>query len=179
MRTVTLLLQQDWRSGDAAALDELIPVVYEELHRIATGYLSRERPGQTLRPTDLVSEAYLRLASGSQPNLENRVHFFGIAARTMRQILVDHARKRDAGKRGGGERPGLDDQVAAVERLAELLALDAALEELAAFDARKARIVELLYFGGLTQDEIAQVENLTETTHEDQESRGLAVVSVG
>jgi RNA polymerase sigma factor (TIGR02999 family) len=124
------------------------------------GYLSRERPGQTLRPTDLVSEAYLRLASGSQPNLENRVHFFGIAARTMRQILVDHARKRDAGKRGGGERPGLDDQVAAVERLAELLALDAALEELAAFDARKARIVELLYFGGLTQDEIAQVENL-------------------
>jgi RNA polymerase sigma factor (TIGR02999 family) len=156
-RTVTLLLR-DWRAGDRAALDELMPQVYAELHRLAAGYLRHERPGHTLRPTELLSEAYLRLVGSGHPEWNDRVHFFAIAARVMRQILVDHARKRGAGKRGAGERPAtLDEQIAAVDRPEELVALDAALVALGAFDERKARVVELHYFGGLTQEEIAAV----------------------
>jgi RNA polymerase sigma factor (TIGR02999 family) len=156
-RTVTLLLR-DWQGGDREALDELVPRVYRELHRIAAGYLHGERPGHTLRPTDLVSEAYVRLVGGAHPEWNDRVQFYAIAARTMRQVLVDHPRTPDAVKRGGGERPiELDDRVGHDARPVELLALDAALVALAEFDERKARVVELLYFGGLTHEEIAKV----------------------
>jgi len=156
-RTVTALLR-DWRDGDPAAADELLPLIYAELHRLAARHLRGERPGHTLRPTDLVSEAYLRLSGGAQPEWNDRVHFFAIAARTMRQILVDHARRRRADKRGGGERPiTLDEAVADAGRPGDLLALDEALVELARFDERKARVIELHYFGGLTQDEVAEV----------------------
>ena len=159
-RTVTVLLR-DWRSGDQAAFDELVPQVYAELHKLAAAYMRGERPGHTLRPNDLVSEAYLRLAkagTGEAPEWKDRVHFFAIAARTMRQILVDHARKRNAAKRGDGARPvTFDEALAAGERPEELVALDEALQALAGFDERKARIIELHYFGGLTQNEVAEV----------------------
>jgi RNA polymerase sigma factor (TIGR02999 family) len=151
------MLLRDWRAGNEAALEELMPLVYGELHKLAASYMRGERPGHTLRPTDLVGEAYLRLAEGSKPELNDRVHFFAIAARTMRQILVDHARKRGASKRGSGDRPvTLDEAVVGGERPDELLALDEALEALSKFDERKARVVELHYFGGLTQNEIAE-----------------------
>jgi RNA polymerase sigma factor (TIGR02999 family) len=155
-RTVTVLLR-DWRAGDRAALDELMPRVYVELHKLAASYMRNERAGHTMRPTDLIGEAYVKLADGAAPELTDRVHFFAIAARTMRQILVDHARKRDANKRGGGERPVTldEDQLAVNGRPEELIALDHALDELAKFDERKARIIELHHFAGLTQPEIA------------------------
>jgi RNA polymerase sigma factor (TIGR02999 family) len=154
---VTLLLR-DWRGGDRAALDELMPIIYAELHKLAAGYLRGERLGHTFKPTDLVSEAYLRLADGGQPAWNDRVHFFAIAARTMRQILVDHARKRNAVKRGDGERPvTIDDNLVAPDRPDGLIALDDALIALAAFDERKARAIELHYFGGLTHPEVAEV----------------------
>jgi RNA polymerase sigma-70 factor (ECF subfamily) len=154
-RTVTLLLR-DWCAGDESALDALMPLVYAELHKLAASYLRKERPGHTLRPTELVGEAYLRLAANEAAALNDRVHFFGIAARVMRQILVDHARKHNAGKRGAGEAPvTFDDQLA--HHSGDLVALDDALEALAKFDERKARAVELHYFGGLTHVEIAEV----------------------
>ncbi len=154
-RTVTLLLR-DWRAGDKGALDDLVPMVYAELRKLASGYLRGERVGHTFRPTDLVSEAYLRLADATPPDWNDRVHFFAIAARTMRQILVDHARKRGAAKRGDGAVPvTLDDQLVGAARPDELLALDEALVALEQQDERKARVVELHYFGGMTQDEIA------------------------
>lgn len=152
--TVTQLLRE-WRAGDRSALDHLIPLVYRELHRLADGFMRRQRPGHTLRPTDLVAEAYEKLA-GATPDLADRVHFFAVAARVMRQILVDHARERSAGKRGGGERPiTLDEALVGGERPDELVDLDRALDELATFDERRARAVELHYFGGLTHDEVA------------------------
>jgi RNA polymerase sigma factor (TIGR02999 family) len=155
-RTVTMLLR-DWRAGDRAAFDALMPLVYDELHRLASHYLRGERAGHTFRPTDLVSEAYLRLAGAAQPELNDRVHFFAIAARSMRQILVDHARKRCADKRGSGDKPvTLDESLPIPDRPEELLALDEALEELAKLDDKKARVVELHYFGGMTQDEVAK-----------------------
>jgi RNA polymerase sigma factor (TIGR02999 family) len=156
-RTVTMLLR-DWRAGDQAALDELMPLVYAELHKLASSYMRAERPGHTWRPTDLVGEAYLRLADGTTPALNDRVHFFGIAARTMRQILVDHARKHASEKRGAGDKPVTFDEAVvggASGRTEDLLALDTALSALAKFDERKARVVELHYFGGMTQEEIA------------------------
>jgi RNA polymerase sigma factor (TIGR02999 family) len=156
-RTVTVLLRA-WRDGDRAALDELLPVIYEELYRLASRYMRGERAGHTLRPTDLVSEAYLRLGGSSPPDWNGRVHFFAVAARNMRQILVDHARKRSAEKRGAGVKAvTFDEQLIAGDRPSELVALDEALVALAAFDERKARAVELHYFGGLTQAEIAEV----------------------
>jgi len=160
---VTRLLH-DWRSGDAGALEELIPLVYAELHRIATAFMRGERKDHTFRPTDLLGEAYLRLAEASS-ELNDRVHFFAIAARTMRQILVDHARAKNAVKRGDGERPvTFDEVVVATDRSAELIALDDALAALTAFDERKARVVELHYFGGLTHDEIAEVLEVHKNT---------------
>ena len=156
-RTVTMLLR-DWRGGNESALQELMPLVYAELHKLAASYMRGERAGHTMRPTDLVGEAYLRLAEGTQPELNDRVHFFAIAARTMRQILVDHSRKHNASKRGSGDRPiTFDEGLVGGDRPEELLALDDALEALGKFDERKARAVELHYFGGLTQDEIAGV----------------------
>ena len=155
-RTVTDLLRE-WRAGNRAALDHLIPLVYSELRRLADGFMRRQRPGHTMRPTELVAEAYEKLA-GATPDLHDRVHFFAVAARVMRQILVDHARERSAGKRGGGERPvTLDEAVVAGERPDELVDLDRALDELATFDERRARAVELHYFGGLTHEEVAEV----------------------
>lgn len=155
-RPITELLR-DWRAGDRSALDDLIPLVYTELRRLADGYLRRERPDHTFRPTDLVGEAYVKLA-GTQLDIRDRAHFFAIAARLMRQILVDHARRYAADKRGGGERPvTLDDHLAADARPDAFLELDRALDALAGFDERKAQAVELHYFGGLTRDEIAAV----------------------
>jgi RNA polymerase sigma factor (TIGR02999 family) len=143
-RTLTLLLR-DWRAGNQAAFEELVPLVYSELHDIAAAYMRGERPSHTLRPGELVAEAYLRLAeSAHPPDLDDRVHFFGIAAKTMRQILVDHARKRNAVKRGDGAQPvTFDDALVAGERPEELIALDDGLKALAAFDQRKARVVEV------------------------------------
>jgi len=154
---VTALLRE-WRAGDDSAFDRLVPLVYDELYRLASRFLRSERPDHTFRPTDLVSEAYLRLCGSQPPELNDRVHFFGVAARTMRQILVDHARKRVAEKRGGNDRPiELDERVASPARPDHLLALDAALDALAKFDERKARTVELVYFAGLAQAEIAEL----------------------
>lgn len=152
------MLLRDWRAGSDKALEELMPLVYAELHKLAASYMRGERPGHTLRATDLVGEAYLRLADGTKPEWNDRVHFFAIAARTMRQILVDHARKRQAEKRGSGDRPiTLDEGVVGTDRPEELLALDEALDALKRQDERKARAIELHYFGGMTQEEIAGV----------------------
>ena len=151
-------LLRAWRHGDRAAFDEIAPIIYDELRRLAAFHLRGERPGHTFGPTDLISEAYLRLAGGAQLEFNDRAHFFAIASRSMRQILVDHARKRGAEKRGAGERPTEFDETRVVaDRPWELVALDDALEELAKFDERKARVTELHYFGGLTQEEIAAV----------------------
>ena len=150
-------LLRAWRNGDKAAFDEIGPIIYDELRRLATFHLRGERPGHTFGPTDLISEAYLRLAGGAL-EFHDRAHFFAIASRSMRQILVDHARKRCAEKRGSGDRPAeFDETRISADRPSELVALDEALEELAKFDGRKARITELHYFGGLTQEEIAAV----------------------
>jgi RNA polymerase sigma factor (TIGR02999 family) len=154
-------LLRAWRGGDRAAFDRVAPLIYDELRRIAAFHLRGERPGHTFGPTELISEAYLRLAGAAQLEFHDRAHFFAIASRSMRQILVDHARKRCADKRGAGERPApLDETLVAVDRPWELVALDDALEELAQLDERKARVTELHYFGGLTQDEIAAVCNV-------------------
>ncbi len=151
-------LLRAWRRGDRAAFDEIAPRIYDELRRLAAFHLRGERPGHTFGPTDLISEAYLRLAGGAQLEFQDRAHFFAIASRSMRQILVDHARKRGADKRGAGERPTeLTEATVAIDRPWELIALDEALEALTRLDERKARITELHYFGGLTQDEIASV----------------------
>ena len=155
---VTQLLR-DWRRGDEQALEKLVPLIEPELQRLAHHYMSRERPGHTLQTTALVDEAYLQLAGDERPPWQNRGHFFAAAAHLMRRIMVAHARQRKAQKRGGGSiMVELDEgKVAAEARSAELLALDEALEKLAAFDARKARVVEMRYFGGLTMEEIADV----------------------
>jgi RNA polymerase sigma factor (TIGR02999 family) len=154
-RDVTLLLRQ-WNGGDRDAFDKLLPIIYGELHRIAGSYVARER-GNTYSPTDLVSEAYARLVGNAQaPDFNDRVHFYAIAARHMRQILVDRARKRNAVKRGGGERAvTLQDALAVDGRPEALVALDDALVALAEVDERKARVVEMHYFAGMTQDDIA------------------------
>lgn len=155
-RSVTELLR-DWRGGNREVATELVPRIYKELHALASRSLRGERPGHTLRPTDLVNEAYLRLSTGSQPEYADRVHFFAIAARTMRQVLVDHARRRNAVKRDGGAPVTFDEASIGGERPEELVALDEGLAALALFDERKARVVELVYFGGLTQAEVAEV----------------------
>ena len=153
---ITVLLAE-WRAGDASALDRMLPRIYEELHRLANGLMRRERRGHTLSATDLIDEAYLRLA-GTPLDARDRVHFLAIASRVMRQILVDHARRRAAAKRGHGEAPvPLDEELVAAPVSDDLVELDLTLQQLATFDERKARAIELRYFGGLTQDEIAQV----------------------
>jgi RNA polymerase sigma factor (TIGR02999 family) len=155
---VTQLLCE-WRSGDPGALERLIPLVQPELQRLAHHYMSRERPGHTLQTTALLDDAYIRLADKTHPQWQNRAHFFAVAAQLMRRIMVDHARQRHALKHGGGAiRVTLDECAAVTQtRAAELLALDEALEKLAAFDQRKVRVVEMRYFGGLTMEEIADV----------------------
>ena len=159
---VTQLLR-NWRSGDPKALEALLPHVYHELHTVAAAYIRRERPGHTLRPTDLIHETYLRLVGSDMPELESRKHFYAMAARLMRQILVDHARRHRAGKRGSGmdHLPIEEAVVYTKERAAEFVALDEALDALQEFDPRKARVIELRFFGGLTVDEIGEVTEMS------------------
>ncbi len=162
---VTRLLKA-WSSGKTEALDQLIPIVYDELRAVAARYLRRERQDHTLQPTALVNEAYLRLIDQKQVEWQNRAHFMGVAAQMMRRILVDHAKSSHRAKRGGGVRKvALDEAVAfSDERADELVELDAALTALAAFDERKSRVVELRYFGGLSVEETAEVLKVSEIT---------------
>ncbi len=150
-------LLHDWSGGDQAALDQLVPIVNGELRKLAASFMNRERPGHTLQPTALVNEAYMRLVQQDQPEWQSKAHFMAVAAQYMRQILVDHARKRRAEKRGGGEQAVTLDNVNAflTGRPVELLDLDEALTELSAFDARKGRVVEMHFFGGMSQEEVA------------------------
>src|SRR2546421_8165930 len=156
----------NWRNGDKAALDQLTPLVYEELRRLARGFMRKERSNHTLQTSALINEAYLKLAGQDETNWQNRAHFFAVAAQIMRHILVDHARSYGYEKRGAGaQRVGLDDaQVFSKERAGELVALDEALTNLATVDPRKSRIVELRFFGGLNIDETAEVMELSTTT---------------
>lgn len=158
MSEVTELLG-NYRAGDTAALERLLPLVYEELQRIARNHLRHEREGHTLQATALVHEAYLKLLDQRDSGWENRAHFLAIAAQAMRRILLDYARRRNAQRRGGGHpKLSLDEAlVVSEDRSGELIALDAALERLAETDAEQARIVELHFFGGLTMKEIAQL----------------------
>jgi RNA polymerase sigma factor (TIGR02999 family) len=148
----------DWRNGNEAAFDSLFAVVYDELRRMASSYMRRERSDHTLQTTALVHEAYLKLVKQSDSPLQNRVHFFAVAAKVMRQILIDHARTRHYEKRGGdAQRISLEEAaVLSDERTTELLALDEALTELATKDDRQSQIVEMRYFGGLTIAETAE-----------------------
>ncbi|HZS04979.1 MAG TPA: sigma-70 family RNA polymerase sigma factor [Blastocatellia bacterium] len=155
-----------WSDGDQAALEKLTPLVYGELHRLARGYLHRERPGHLLQTTALVNEAYLRLIDWKRVRWQNRAHFFGVSARLMRRILVDFARARQQDKRGGGALQVSFDEAAvvSVERTAELIALDEALERLAALDPRRSWMVELRFFGGLSEEETAEVLKVSPRT---------------
>lgn len=165
-RTVTGLLHA-WREGDPRALDDLLPLVYSKLRRLASRYLRAERPGHTLQTTALVHEAYIKLVGTDIP-WKDRVHFYSAAAQAMRRILVDHARAHRSGRRGGGT-PGLplDEALAVpVDRPQYLLHLDEALTRLARQDNRKGRLVELHFFGGLTMEELAAAEDLSLSTIE-------------
>jgi RNA polymerase sigma-70 factor (ECF subfamily) len=148
-----------WGNGDQAALEELTPLIYQELHRIAHRYMGGERPGHTLQTTALVNEAYLRLIDWKNVQWQNRAHFFGVSAQLMRRILVDFARSRGYQKRGGGAHAvTLDDAVAiSDQRAIDLVALDEALSLLAELDPRQSKVVELRFFGGLTNEEVAEV----------------------
>jgi RNA polymerase sigma-70 factor, ECF subfamily len=148
-----------WRNGDQNARDELMPLVYQELHRLAHQYMSRERPGHTLQTSALVNEAFLRLADQRDVQWQNRAHFIGIAGQMMRRILVDYARNRGYAKRGGGAlQVSLDEElIVSEERSAEVVALDDALQSLARLDERKSQLVELRFFGGLSIEETAEV----------------------
>src|SRR5262245_20859636 len=164
-KEVTQLLI-DWGKGDQAALDKLLPLVEEELRRLAGRNMRRESPGHTLQTSALVNEAYLRLIDQKNVQWQNRAHFFAIAAQLMRRILIDHARRRQYAKRGGGAlKVSLDEAAAVTEaRAAELLAVDEALQKVTAMDARKGRIVELRFFGGLTEEETAEVMGISTPT---------------
>jgi RNA polymerase sigma factor (TIGR02999 family) len=154
-----------WSEGDREALEELMPMVYDELRRLARSYLRRERPDHTLEPTALVHEVYLRLIDQEQTRWQSRAHFFGIAARLMRQILVEHARSRRAAKRGGGLRLTLSKALLRIEeRSIDLLALDDALSELESIDPEKSRIVELRFFGGMSIEETAEDMGISTAT---------------
>ena len=162
MKTLTAdnltALLVEWREGDQAALDRLMPLVYDQLRRIAHRYVQRERNGHTLQTSALVNEAYLRLA-GQDVVWQNRAHFFAVTARVMRHILIDHARRRRFAKHGGEARqvPLEEASAMSAERAAELIALEEALDELAQLDQRKSQVVELRYFGGLNLEETAEV----------------------
>ncbi len=165
---VTKLLH-DWSAGDREALDRLLPLVYDELRRRAGAVLRSERAGHTLQPTALVHEAYLKLVGRSSVDWKDRAHFFGVAARAMRQVLVDHARARNAEKRGSGQiLVGLEGASAVAAATApkslDLLDLDRALSKLASLDARQSRLVELRLFAGLTIDESAEVLQISHAT---------------
>lgn len=162
---VTSLLGQ-WRSGDQTALNTLMPLVEAELRRLANGYMRKERAGHTLQPTALINEAWMRMAQQDSSGYADRSHVIAIAAGFMRRILVDHARKKHAGRRGAGVEPvDLEDAMMfAPERSKEMIALDDGLTELARMDERQARIVELHFFGGMTYDEVAEFLQIGRTT---------------
>jgi|ERR1041385_7634333 RNA polymerase sigma factor (TIGR02999 family) len=162
---VTRLLV-DLRTGNKDAESKLLVLLYDELRRIAASYLRRERPDHTLQPTALINEAYLRIVDLAQQNWENRAHFLGVCARIMRQILVDHARQRNAAKRGGKDRPlPLDDHsISSAHRSIEFVALDEALSRLEAFDSRQSRVVELRFFGGMSEEEISHILGISVRT---------------
>jgi RNA polymerase sigma-70 factor (ECF subfamily) len=153
---LTLLLQR-WSNGDASALNDITPIVYAELRKLADGYLRRERPGITLQPTELIHEAYLRLVDQKQ-RIDSRRQFYGVAAHLMRLILVDQARSRNRVKRGAGaQRVALDDvTLFSPERGEDVLAIDEALDRLTKLDARKGRAIELRFFGGMSLEEVAE-----------------------
>jgi RNA polymerase sigma factor (TIGR02999 family) len=155
-----------WRGGDPEALNVLMPLVYDELRRLARAYLRREHGARTLQTTALVHEAYLRLVDQTCVDWKNRAHFFGVAAHLMREILVDHARRRQAGKRGGGAlKISLDDRIGKRDaRDADLLALDEALDRLSTMDPQQSRIVELRYFTGLSVEEAAEAVGMSPAT---------------
>jgi len=168
---VTSLLIE-WRQGDAAALERLIPLVYAELRRLARAHLRREQAGHSMQATALVHEVYLRLMDVNRLTVESRAHFMAISARLMRQILVDHARRKRARKRGGTATLSLDAVSPTAARTGptdvDVLALDQALEELASFDPQQCRVVELRFFAGLTIDETAQALDISTATVERQ-----------
>jgi len=159
-------LLRAWSRGDRAALDQLMPLVYDELRRLAHHYLRQRRPGHTMQATALVHEAYLRLVNQKIMNWQNRAHFFGIAANIMRSILVDYARRGYAAKRGGGRHTLVLDDTVGVSRGSDvdLVALDEALNGLSAIDPRQGRIVELRFFGGLLVEEVAEVLGVSPIT---------------
>jgi RNA polymerase sigma-70 factor (ECF subfamily) len=160
---VTLLLRE-WSNGSQQALTELLPIIYDELRRVARQYLHRERSEQTLETTALVHEAYLKLIDQHSVNWQNRAHFFAIAAQAMRRILIDNARKRTAAKREGEKVPLDDVAIVSNDRMAHLLALDEALQKLEELDPQQSKIVELRYFGGLTIEETGEAMNLSPAT---------------
>lgn len=157
---------RDWRNGDSSALDEVLPLVYKELRLIAKRYRSKEKAGHTLQTTEIINEAYLKLINQNETDWKDRSHFFAVASRVMRNLLVDHARSKNYQKRGNGaEKISLEDVAAfSPEPDRILLALDDALKNLAKFDERKSQIVELRYFGGLSAEETAEVLGLSEIT---------------
>ena len=162
---ITQLLAQ-WREGNQSALDELYPLVYDELHRLARRYMSRERKGHTLQTTALINEAYVRLVDQKNVPWANRSHFFAISAQIMRRILIDHARRHAYAKRGGGaQQVSLDEAAAVTSGIgSEMIRLDEALKMLAEMDPRRSQVVELRYFGGLNNEEIAGVLHVSENT---------------
>jgi RNA polymerase sigma factor (TIGR02999 family) len=161
--TATALLIR-WKSGDSSALDQLLPLVYDELRRLARYYLQRERSEHTLQSTALVHEAYLRLVD-QNVDWQSRAHFFGIAAQMMRRILVDHARSRNAAKRGDGLKVTLDEKMALAEAQSlDVLALDSALAELSKLDAQQGKVVELRFFAGLSIEETAEAMSISVAT---------------
>ena len=162
---VTVLLQA-WTSGDKDALEKLTPLIYAEMRRLARHYMARERSNATLETGAILNEAFLRLVHWKNARWENRSHFYGLAAQMMRRVLVDHARSRCYGKRGGGVRPVALDEAVVVssERSSDLVALDEALERLAAVDERKSKVVELRFFGGLSVEETAEILNVSPFT---------------
>ena len=163
---ITLWLKQ-WSAGNDDALEALLPVVYEELHRQAANYLRRERVGHTLQPTALINEVYIKLINQQHVDWQNRAHFFGIAAQGMRRILVDYARSRHRNKRGGNaENVPIDSEVLAISdtRSVDLIALDEALDRLAQLDQRQARIVELRFFSGMSVEETAEALGISPAT---------------
>jgi RNA polymerase sigma-70 factor, ECF subfamily len=163
-------LLRAWREGDQSAMDRLMPMVYGELRRLAKSHMRRERADRTLQTTELIHEVYLRLIDANQLSLENRRHFFAVASRLMRQVLVDLARERNSRKRGAAaQQVSLDEaMVVSKQRDEGLLALDEALRSLAVFDARKSQVVELRFFGGLSVEETAEALSVSvETVHRD------------
>jgi len=163
--SVTQLLDR-WNHGDPKALDELMPLIYEELRKMAKRYMNQQNPGHTLQTTALIHEAYPRMVKLKEKHFENRAHFFGVAAQAMRHILVDYARTRHTDKRGGGARPISLEEAALVtqERAAELVAFDDALKDLEKLSKRQSRVVELRYFGGLSVEETATVLGVSSDT---------------